>query len=223
MPSSSRKADPASATLALPRDLRRRLHRPPHRLRTLFGHFGDRIGRKTTLVIALATMGLSTFAIGALPYAKPSASAAPLLLSPLPLRPGHRPRWRVGRSRPPRHRKRSPQRRAWYGMFPSSEPRIGFFLSERRLPPPLPLRSPTSSSSPTAGASRSSPAPSWFFSVSTSASPSPKPLSSPKSAQAANEQVTKSPSSTVFRDHTRTLAAGGILTLRSPPSSSSTS
>ena len=33
----------------------------------VFGHFGDRMGRKTTLVVSLLTMGVATFLIGCLP------------------------------------------------------------------------------------------------------------------------------------------------------------
>src|SRR5471030_344532 len=44
----------------------------------IFGHFGDRIGRKTTLVLALLCMGLSTFLIGALPGYGTLGLAAPV-------------------------------------------------------------------------------------------------------------------------------------------------
>src|SRR5438477_1807883 len=47
----------------------------------LFGHFGDRVGRKTTLVAALLTMGLSTVAIGALPAYQTIGVIAPVLLA----------------------------------------------------------------------------------------------------------------------------------------------
>src|SRR6201985_2165000 len=47
----------------------------------IFGHFGDRKGRKATLVAALMTMGPSTVAIGLLPGYNSIGIAAALLLA----------------------------------------------------------------------------------------------------------------------------------------------
>ncbi|MDV7243379.1 MULTISPECIES: MFS transporter [Rhodococcus] len=46
----------------------------------LFGHYGDRLGRKKTLVTTLLIMGGSTFAIGLMPTADAIGAAAPILL-----------------------------------------------------------------------------------------------------------------------------------------------
>ncbi|MFJ4657802.1 MFS transporter [Nocardia sp. NPDC088792] len=46
----------------------------------VFGHFGDRIGRKATLVVSLLLMGLSTACVGLLPGYSSIGVAAPILL-----------------------------------------------------------------------------------------------------------------------------------------------
>jgi len=51
----------------------------------LFGHFGDRLGRKSMLLVSLLIMGSATFAIGLLPDYKAIGIAAPLLLLTLRL------------------------------------------------------------------------------------------------------------------------------------------
>ena len=47
----------------------------------VFGHFGDRLGRKRLLVLSLLLMGVATFAIGLLPTYAAIGVAAPLLLT----------------------------------------------------------------------------------------------------------------------------------------------
>ncbi|MEV0097256.1 MFS transporter [Streptomyces sp. NPDC050738] len=51
----------------------------------VFGHFGDRLGRKKLLVVSLLMMGASTFAIGLLPTHATVGAAAPVLLTVLRL------------------------------------------------------------------------------------------------------------------------------------------
>ena len=95
----------------------------------LFGHFGDRIGRKTTLVLALGTMGLSTFAIGALPTYASVGFAAPLMLAICRFGQGIGLGGEWGGAvllaveNAPLHK------RAWYGMFPQLGAPVGFLLS----------------------------------------------------------------------------------------------
>jgi metabolite-proton symporter len=95
----------------------------------LFGHFGDRIGRKTTLVIALLTMGVSTVAIGALPIYSTIGFAAPLLLALCRFGQGLGLGGEWGGAVLLAIENAPPKKRAWYGMFPQLGAPIGFFLS----------------------------------------------------------------------------------------------
>ena len=95
----------------------------------LFGHFGDRVGRKTTLVAALLTMGISTVVIGALPTYASIGFAAPLLLAICRFGQGIGLGGEWGGAVILAVENAPPGKRAWYGMFPQLGAPIGFFLS----------------------------------------------------------------------------------------------
>jgi metabolite-proton symporter len=95
----------------------------------LFGHFGDRVGRKTTLVAALLTMGLSTVTIGLLPTYASIGIAAPLLLALCRCGQGLGLGGEWGGAVLLAVENAPPGKRAWYGMFPQLGAPIGFFFS----------------------------------------------------------------------------------------------
>ena len=121
-------ADPAAATLAsLATFGVAFLARPVGAL--LFGHFGDRVGRKTTLVLALACMGLSTFLIGTLPGYGTLGVAAPVLLALCRFGQGIGLGGEWGGAVLLAVENAPPGQRAFYGMFPQLGAPIGFLLS----------------------------------------------------------------------------------------------
>jgi metabolite-proton symporter len=95
----------------------------------LFGHFGDRVGRKTTLVAALLTMGVSTVLIGLLPTYQQIGLLAPLLLALCRFGQGLGLGGEWGGAVLLAIENAPPGRRAWYGMFPQLGAPLGFFCS----------------------------------------------------------------------------------------------
>jgi metabolite-proton symporter len=95
----------------------------------LFGHFGDRIGRKKTLVIALMTMGVSTVAIGVLPTWSSIGIAAPVLLAACRFGQGIGLGGEWGGALLLAVENATAKTRAWYGMFPQLGAPAGLFTS----------------------------------------------------------------------------------------------
>jgi metabolite-proton symporter len=95
----------------------------------LFGHFGDRIGRKATLVSALLTMGVSTVLIGLLPTYASIGVAAPLLLAACRFGQGLGLGGEWGGAVLLATENAPPGKQAWYGCFPQLGAPLGFLFS----------------------------------------------------------------------------------------------
>lgn len=94
-----------------------------------FGHLGDRLGRKTTLVWSLLVMGIATFLIGVLPTHDAIGAWAAVLLLIMRLTQGFAigGEWSgaalVATENAPKGK------RAWYGTFPQLGAPIGFIIA----------------------------------------------------------------------------------------------
>ncbi|WP_250512454.1 MFS transporter [Caballeronia sp. INDeC2] len=95
----------------------------------LFGHFGDRIGRKSTLVASLLVMGVSTTLIGFVPGYDSIGSLAPILLCVLRFGQGIGLGGEWGGAALLATEYAPKGKRGLFGMFPQLGPSIGFLAS----------------------------------------------------------------------------------------------
>jgi len=95
----------------------------------VFGHFGDRVGRKKALVIALVMMGLATTLIGCLPSYASVGAAAPVLLIVLRFVQGIAIGGQWGGAVLLATESAPPARRGFYGSFAQVGAPVGVILA----------------------------------------------------------------------------------------------
>ncbi|MFF2084019.1 MFS transporter [Nocardia sp. NPDC058176] len=95
----------------------------------LFGHFGDRIGRKKTLVSTLLLMGLSTVAVGLLPTTGQIGILAPILLVALRICQGLAVGGEWAGATLLTAENAPPEKRGTYALYPQLGPSLGFVLA----------------------------------------------------------------------------------------------
>ncbi len=95
----------------------------------LFGHFGDRVGRKATLVGSLVTMGVATFLIGVLPTFDQVGYVAPALLALMRFAQGLGLGGEWSGAALLATETAEKGKRAWAAMWPQLGAPFGFFLA----------------------------------------------------------------------------------------------
>ncbi|WP_066566750.1 MFS transporter [Snodgrassella sp. CFCC 13594] len=95
----------------------------------MFGHFGDKVGRKTTLIASLLIMGISTTLIGFLPTYHQAGIVAPLLLCVLRFGQGLGLGGEWGGAALLATENAPKGKRAIFAMFPQMGPPIGFIVA----------------------------------------------------------------------------------------------
>src|SRR5438128_1349984 len=95
----------------------------------VFGHFGDRIGRKTMLILTLVIMGIATFLVGCLPTYKDIGILAPILLVILRFAQGFAVGGEWGGAVLMATEHAPAERRGFYGSWPQMGVPMGLLLS----------------------------------------------------------------------------------------------